>query len=236
MKSGFATPIGNIELKREEILPFATDYCNSINSVELTNFKREYNYINPDYEFLLRVLKWIQVGSLAYGDDSYIIDDNNSLGIYKLESNNYFDLRKKETKKLISIPYMNNFRFLDSKSSYSLKNGFILHDGTVATYFSRKHVAMSNALVNYYSINNEKVNEYLKDYDPSCYEDLLVTLFGFLKVGTYGDFKAITYAKNIINDCLYQLIYVYKKLGFDAQELSPLDPKKSEILIKSLRK
>ena len=69
-----------------------------MNSIELEKFEQSYQYFDSDYEFLIRFLKWIQIGSASFKDGSCIIDDRDSLGVYECDSTDYFEVRKKRTK------------------------------------------------------------------------------------------------------------------------------------------
>ena len=235
MESGFLTPNGNIEVARKDILAFSKDYCKSIKSVELEKFRQNYKYLNGDYEFLLRILKWIQVGSVSFGENSCIIDNRDSLGVYECKSDNYFGVKKKEARKLLSIEYINTLKFHNQKDTFVLENGFILRDGTLVTSKDEQHIKVCNALLNYYSINSELVNEVLKKYDISCFEDLLISLFGFLKVGSYVEIKAVEYSKKLSNACLDELVFIYERMGFKIFEYEPIDKDLSRDLLLSLR-
>jgi len=236
MKSGFVTPNGNIEIKREEILKFATDYCNKLNLEELKNFRKKFDYVNPDYEYLLRVLKWIQIGSINYGDNSYIVDNGNSLEIHELESEKYSDLLQKKSKKHMNLYYINKFKFESLEHSLSLQNGYILNDGEAVSYHTLKHFEIANSLINYYSLCNKSVNEILKDYNVKMYEDLLVTLFGFIKVGIYSNLKLVAYAPNIVNEDFMWLIEHFERIGYKVEEFESIDKSASAVLMRSLRK
>ncbi len=231
MKSGFLTPRGNIEIAREDMLAFAKDYCNSLKSTELDNFRRSYQYVSADYEFLIRVLKWIQVGTVAFGQNTCIMDDQKSLAIYDCNSDDYFEIKKKETKKILKIEYINTLRFQNQREYLAIKSGFVLRDGTLVSFKQEKYAEMSDILTNYLSLNNKIVNEVLSHYDISRFEELLISLFGFIKVGVYGDIKILEYVKELENETFEELIPIYEKSGFKVYKYKALDKSASKDLL-----
>ena len=137
---------------------------------------------------------------------------------------------------MLSIKYINSLKFRNQKDKFAFESGFVLRDGTLASYKPERHIEIANTLINYYSINNKEVNDVLEQYDVSCFEDILVALFGFLKVGIYGNIKNIEYNEELLNDCLAEILFVYERLGFTVCEYKPSNREYSKKLLLNLRK
>lgn len=249
MKSGFITPTDKIELAPHELLAFAHDYCKSHEAEGFRNFSQQYAFVdsqekmdlaeivNPAYEYVLKELKWIQVGTLVAHEDAYVTfsASDNTLEVCELNSDNYEELTSRKGKFITRITCLNNFWFLANKKEFSLKNGFVLQDGTLIGYNLCCHAQIAKALVNYLGTNNEAINFYFKIFDESCYEDLFVRLLGFVKAGNYGPNKVIMYTPELASPAQQKMVDVYKMLGFRVDELPPFDLDSSKQMIKTLK-
>lgn len=241
MKSGFITPTDKIELAPHELLAFAHDYCKEHNFEDFNEFARQYNLVDPAYEYLLRVLKWIQVGTVSEQVSAYLLSvpvygrTTGMLEARELVSDKYEDLKGKKGKFLSNITFLSKFAFRDITRKFSLQSGFVLQDGTLVSYKNYTHYFIAKSLVNYLGANNESINTYFQGYDDTCFEDLFVGLLGFIKVGNYGTDKVIMYTPELASLTQKKLIEDYKMLGFRIDELPPFDLDSSKQMIKTLK-
>lgn len=241
MKSGFITPTDKIELKPHELVAFAHDYCKIHDFKDFKTFAEKYNLVDPAYEYVLKVLKWIQIGTIVEPVPSYVVSvpvfegRNDVLEVHELETDKYSHLASGRGKFLSKITFLNKLSFRDNKRNFSLKSGFVLQDGTLVSYKNCTHYLIAKSLVNYLGANNESINTYFQGYDDTCFEDLFVGLLGFIKVGNYGADKVIMYTPELASPTQKKMIEDYRMLGFRIDELPPFDLDSSKEMIKTLK-
>lgn len=238
MQSGFITPTEKIELAPHELIPFAHDYCKKHNLEDFEAFARQYEKVDPAYEYVLRVLKWIQVGTVVEPGPAYVLADPNSketLEVRELTSYNYGELQERRGRFLSRITYLNHFAFTDKQRNYQMKSGFIMQNGTYVSYKSCTHFLIATSLANYFGANNETFHNYFSIYDSTCYEDLFVGLLGFIKVRVIGHEKVLMYTPELANLDQKKLIKDYRMLGFRIDKIKPYSLETSKEMIKTIK-
>lgn len=241
MESGFITPTDKIKLEPHELVSFARDYCKNHNFEDFSLFAGQYNFVEPAYEYVLKVLKWIQIGTTAEPEPAYVLSVpllegmTDTLEVRRLVSDNYEDLSARKGKFLSKITFLSKFAFKDNTRNFNLKSGFVLQDGTLVSYKNYTHYLIAKALVNYLGANNEMINNYFSTFDDTCYEDLFVRLLGFIKVGNYGSDKVVMYTPELSSASQMRMIRDYEMMGFRIDEISPFDLESSKEMIKTLK-
>ena len=236
MKSGFITKDEKIELKINELLAFATYYCEHYEKEKYQEYEAKHQLINPAFDYVIKVLKWIQVGSVSEGENSYLKAGlKDYMEIRELKSFNYQELIVQEEGLLSKISYLNKFKTYNADRAFEFANGFISGNGLVMTTKKYNHNELSVALANYLAIQNAEIAEIFSWYHISCYEDILTRLLGFIKMGYYDNNAILMLTPELMNSYQKQLIKDYEILGFYIDELKPIDISKSKRLIKSLK-
>lgn len=235
IKSGFITQNGAVELPQSQLLEYAREYCKEMSPRGFDKFSPQYPLGDPAYEYVLRFLKWIQIGTTFGLDDSYLVASESCFDIHELDSSDYGFVEQKKGKIISSMPFISALKVCDLDRNFILDSGFILDGHILVNYGNYYHLEIAETLANYITTYHKEIGEFLKHYDTTCYEDIFTRLLGFPKVGSYRNMSIVVYTPEIATKDEIRLVKDYGELGFQIQEVTPIDKSLSKKFKKGLK-
>lgn len=231
--TGFLTPKNRYNVELKNMLLFAKNYLKS----QKVDLKVNEIGMDPSYEYLIRNLNMIQIGTID-SCNYFIKNLGNGLGVYSLtkgEEIDYNGLLNSYHPLVTSIASANLFEFRDLKHVFSTEDGFITRNGILVTYKDCLHEEIAKTILNYLAINNQLLGEILSYYDFSCYTDFLINYLGFIRVRNFRGYKTLNFAPVIATKRVMNLVADYELLGYRVEEMRVPDKSLSKDLIRTTK-
>ena len=233
MNTGFLTPDNRYDVELKNMLLFAKTYLKS----QKIALKANAIGMDPSYEYLIRNLNMIQIGTVD-SPNFFIKALRNGLGVYSLtkgEEINYNVLLNGYHPLVTSINSASLFELKNLKHLFSTEDGFITRNGILVTYKDCYHEEIAKTILNYLATNNQLLSEILPYYDFSCYTDFLINFLGFIRIRNFFGYKTLNYAPAIASRGVKSLVNDYELLGYRVEEMNVPDKALSKELMRTTK-